>query len=57
MNVLCLGARVVGAALAADIVAAFVNASFSGEARHRRRLDKLIAIEREFTRPAAVPQS
>ena len=50
MNVLCLGARVVGGALAADIVAAFLAARFSGEARHQRRLDKVLAIEREFTR-------
>jgi RpiB/LacA/LacB family sugar-phosphate isomerase len=56
MNVLCLGARVVGASLATEIVSAFLAARFSGEARHRRRLDKLIAIEREFTRPP-VPQS
>ena len=57
MNVLCLGARVVGGALASEIVSAFVNARFSGEARHRRRLDKLLAIEREFTRTAALPPS
>jgi RpiB/LacA/LacB family sugar-phosphate isomerase len=57
MNVLCLGARVVGGALAREIVSAFLNARFSGEARHRRRLDKLLAIEREFTRTAAVPHS
>jgi RpiB/LacA/LacB family sugar-phosphate isomerase len=53
MNVLCLGARVVGGALATEIVSAFLNARFSGEARHKRRLDKLLAIEREFTGPAA----
>ena len=57
MNVLCLGARVVGGALACEIASAFLNARFSGEARHRRRLDKLLAIEREFTRTAAVPHS
>ena len=57
MNVLCLGARVVGGALAREIVSAFLNARFSGEARHRRRLDKLLAIEREFPRTAAVPHS
>jgi ribose 5-phosphate isomerase B len=45
MNVLCLGARVIGAALAIEVVRAFVNASFSGEERHRRRLEKLKAIE------------
>ena len=55
MNVLCLGARVVGGALATEIVSAFLNARFSGEARHRRRLDKVLALEREFARPAAMP--
>jgi ribose 5-phosphate isomerase B len=56
MNVLCLGSRVVGPALAAEIVAAFLAARFSGEARHQRRLDKLMAIEREFSNPAATPR-
>jgi ribose 5-phosphate isomerase B len=49
MNVLCLGARVIGASLAQDVVAAFLGASFSGEARHQRRLDKVLAFERRFT--------
>ena len=48
VNVVCLGARVIGPALAAEIVAAFALASFSGEPRHRRRLEKIGAIEREF---------
>jgi ribose 5-phosphate isomerase B len=47
VNVLCLGARVTGPALAADIVRAFAGASFTGEERHRRRLDKVNAIERK----------
>jgi ribose 5-phosphate isomerase B len=46
VNVLCLGARVIGPALAGDIVRAFLAASFSGEERHRRRLGKIEAIER-----------
>ena len=50
MNVLCLGARVIGAALAQDIVAAFLGARFSGEERHQRRLNKILAIEARFTR-------
>ena len=45
-NVLCLGARVVGPAIAAESVAAFLAASFSGEERHVRRLKKLDDIER-----------
>ncbi len=50
MNVLCLGARVVGAALAQEIAVAFLGASFSGEERHQRRLNKILAIEKRFTR-------
>ena len=42
---LCLGARVIGPAYAADIVSAFAGASFSGEERHVRRLAKLSDIE------------
>jgi ribose 5-phosphate isomerase B len=48
MNVLCLGARVVGVALAAEIVDRFLLATFSGEARHQRRLHKILAIEARF---------
>lgn len=44
-NVLCLGARVVGPELAMEIVRAFVNARFTGEERHRRRLKKVAEIE------------
>jgi ribose 5-phosphate isomerase B len=50
VNVLCLGARVVGPALAADLIAAFLSAAFTGEERHRRRLGKIEAIEREFAK-------
>jgi ribose 5-phosphate isomerase B len=50
VNVLCLGARVVGPALAADVIAAFLGAAFTGEERHRRRLGKIEAIEREFAK-------
>ena len=46
MNVLCLGARVVGVELAKDLVAAFLNARFTGEERHRRRLSKVAALEK-----------
>ena len=51
MNVLCLGARVVGASLAQDLVAAFLGASFSAEDRHQRRLNKILAIESRFAKP------
>jgi transaldolase len=48
MNVLCLGPRVIGPSLAVDLVNAFLGARFSGEARHRRRLAKVAAME-EYT--------
>ena len=47
VNVLCLGARVVGPALAADILRAFAGARFTEEERHVRRLAKIHAIEEE----------
>src|SRR5262249_27263396 len=45
MNVLVLGGRVVGVELARELIHAFVNASFTGEARHKRRLAKMTALE------------
>jgi len=45
MNVLTLGSRVIGPEPAWECVVAFLGATFSGEARHRRRLDKVLAIE------------
>lgn len=45
MNVLCLGSRVIGGSLAAELVRTFIGARFSGEERHRRRLDKVLAAE------------
>ena len=47
MNVLCLGARVVGDALAMELVKAFLSARFKGEERLRRRVDKVAEMERE----------
>ncbi|MCB0257127.1 MAG: ribose 5-phosphate isomerase B [Anaerolineae bacterium] len=47
MNVLVLGGRIIGEALARDLVDAFVGAQFSGEERHVRRLNKVLAIEHE----------
>ncbi len=46
MNVLCLGARIIGGELAREVVTAFLGAQFSGEERHKRRLNKLLAVER-----------
>lgn len=45
-NVLCLGPRVIGVELAKELVGSFLRARFTGETRHRRRLKKVISIER-----------
>jgi ribose 5-phosphate isomerase B len=45
MNVLTLGSRVIGPEPAVECAMAFLGARFSGESRHRRRLDKVLAIE------------
>src|SRR5215831_2113194 len=45
MNVLVLGGRIVGVELARELIGAFLNARFSQEARHRRRLAKMTALE------------
>ena len=45
MNVLVLGARIIGPMLAEDAAEAFLKASFSGEERHVRRLKKIKGIE------------
>jgi ribose 5-phosphate isomerase B len=47
VNVLALGARVIGTEIASELVSAFANATFSGEERHVRRLAKVDAIERD----------
>jgi ribose 5-phosphate isomerase B len=49
-NIVCLGGRVIGPALAGDIIRAYLAASFTGEDRHKRRLAKIDGIEREFLR-------
>jgi ribose 5-phosphate isomerase B len=49
MNVLCLGARIIGPALVPELVRAFINAEFSGEERHRRRFEKIRNLERNHT--------
>ena len=48
MNVLVLGARIVGIELAREVVLAYLGASFSGEERHRRRLGKVEALETRY---------
>jgi len=49
MNVLTLGARVIGVELAMECARAFLGARYSGEPRHARRLAKILAIERAET--------
>jgi ribose 5-phosphate isomerase B len=50
LNVLCLGERIIGSELAKEVAALFLGARFSGADRHRRRVDKVKAIEKEFLR-------
>jgi ribose 5-phosphate isomerase B len=45
MNVLCVGGRVIGPEVAREVVLAFLGAKFTGEERHRRRLNKVLTIE------------
>jgi ribose 5-phosphate isomerase B len=47
MNVLCFGARIIGVELAREIVLAFVNATFDTSERFQRRLNKVLALEKE----------
>jgi ribose 5-phosphate isomerase B len=48
MNILCLGARVIGPELAAELIRAFITAQFSNGERHVRRLQKVAAIEQRY---------
>jgi len=48
MNVLVLGARVIGIELARELVDSFLGAKFNGEERHRRRLEKIKALEKRY---------
>ncbi len=47
MNMICLGGRIIGYALAWEIIQTFLGARFTGEERHKRRLTKIEALERE----------
>ncbi len=53
MNVLTLGARVIGVKLAEELVASFLAARFTGEERHRRRVAKIAAMEARYAKQAA----
>lgn len=46
MNMICLGGRVIGIKIAEELITAFLNARFIGAERHRRRLDKIKALEK-----------
>ena len=50
MNVLCLGARVIGLNVAREIAEVFLRAAFSGEERHQRRLNKILEFEAHLAR-------
>ncbi len=47
MNIICLGSRVIGSALACDLMSSFLNAIFMGDERFKRRLAKIEALENE----------
>jgi ribose 5-phosphate isomerase B len=51
MNVLVLGSRVIAPALARDLVRTYLEARFTGEQRHLRRLGKIGGIEAKYSRP------
>jgi len=53
MNILVLGGRIVGSALAHDLVRVFVAARYTAEERHARRLAKVTAIEQRYTKAPA----
>jgi RpiB/LacA/LacB family sugar-phosphate isomerase len=55
VNILCLGSRVIGEKLAEELATAFLSARFSNEERHRRRLEKVKALE--SAPPAPTPSS
>ena len=54
MNVLALGSRVIGVDVAIELVRAFVAATFSGEERHLRRLNKVLAMEARLVEEESV---
>jgi RpiB/LacA/LacB family sugar-phosphate isomerase len=48
MNVLVMGGRVIGESVALELVSAFLNARYTGDDRHQRRLEMVTAIERQY---------
>jgi ribose 5-phosphate isomerase B len=57
LNILVLGARVVADELAKDLCTIFLNARFTGEGRHQRRLAKIQAIEQRYSNDSATVES
>lgn len=62
MNVLCMGARVIGPELAMEIIRSFLGARYGPEPRHQRRVDKILDLERravagEFTKLSQQPNA
>jgi len=57
MNVLVLGARVIGVALAKELVDNYMRAAFTHEERHERRLNKVISIEERYGKKVSVKSS
>jgi len=51
VNVLVMGARIIGSELAREILRAFLAARYTSEERHRRRLEKVLEIERRYGKP------
>ena len=45
MNLICLGGRVIGTSMAKELIASFLMANFIGGERHKRRLEKVKALE------------
>lgn len=52
MNILCLGARIIGPNLAEELTEQFLGAAFSGESRHQLRLNKVQALENKYFKQA-----
>jgi len=50
MNILCIGSRVAGDELAKELVITFLNAKYSHEARHQRRLEKVLKLEQQYSK-------
>lgn len=50
MNILCIGGRVIGSALALEIIQAFLEAEFIASGRFQRRLDQVVQIEKNYLR-------